>query len=157
MSALYEIGVLLFCLFYIYSALRIPFGTLAEPGPGFFPLILAFLGLAVSLALLVSTLWRRPRTQESGSGEKVVPATGFGGGRDLIVFVAAIVVFGLCFETVGVVLGLIILTVALCRICGLEGWRKPLVVGVVTSLSVYAVFALIFKIPMPNGPLDLLF
>ncbi len=155
MAVLYEVGVFAFCAFYFLNASQIPFGTLKEPGAGFFPLILAYVGLVVSMSLLASALHRRitarggTRREESRRpGRPIVPL-------DMVAFGAVVVVFSLLFEVVGVVLGIFALTVALGKVCGLEGWPRPLGIGAATSASIYVVFVLIFRIPMPVWPAGL--
>ncbi|MEI7432581.1 MAG: hypothetical protein WCL27_19210, partial [Betaproteobacteria bacterium] len=52
-------GTGLFCCFYLFSALGMPYGSIGEPGPGFLPRILGVLGLLVSAAILLPPLVKK--------------------------------------------------------------------------------------------------
>lgn len=118
---LYEIGAFLLCLFYLYHALNLPFGTLAETGPGFFPILLGVSGLLIAGLLLVSTAIQ---TRQLPVGPRLLHghSIDLAGNRDLLTYLATMVVFVAVFEFLGGIIALFLLVVVLSKICGFRGW-----------------------------------
>lgn len=147
---LFEICALLLCLFYLYHAFQLPFGTLAETGPGFFPIMLGLLGSLVAAVLLVQSALETRQLPLVGRllhGRTIDLA----GNRDLLLFILSTVVFIMVFEFLGGIIAILLLVVVLSKICGLRGWLKPTLLGVITTACLYVVFAMAFRINLPSG------
>jgi hypothetical protein len=139
---------LLVCSLYFYQSMKLEYGTLSAPGPGFLPVVLGFLGTMIVAGLLIGTLMNKKRSREDASAEDAKSTASY---RPLVYCIAALTALILLFEVIGVIPGLFALTILLSKICGLKGWGKPLILGAVTAMAIYTVFAIIFHIPMPHG------
>lgn len=148
----FEIGLLFVCSFYFFNSLKLDYGTLAAPGPGFLPVVLGFLGTLISVCLLIGAFMSPKKSGgESGpAGE----AAGVARYRPMILYIITLAALIAFFEALGTIPALLVATVIFSKICGLKGWLKPLILGAATSATLYAVFAGIFDIQMPGGILS---
>ena len=117
------------------------FGSLAQPGPGLYPV---FLGLAIALSsvfILVADLKSRIRlfTLDKESAKTIFLM--------LLTFSLWIVVM----EWLGYVLVTVLATYAAAKIMKLEGWKKPLALSVGTALLLYLLFDYWLYIDLPRG------
>ena len=115
----------------------------AHPGAGYFPL-----GLAIMLAILGSFVLFKALTIESEGGDPV----GSFAWRPLLVIVAAIAIFGLMLEPVGLALTVPVLII----ITSLAGdefrWRGVLISAVVLTLFSWLIFVYGLKLTIPVWP-----
>lgn len=140
-----SIGIAAVCAVYLYSAWQLPIGTLGRPGSGFFPIILGVLGVALAVIDLVMT----GRKREGGGGPTRNDVIKIGGSM------AAVLAFTFLLETLGGMLSLFLLILAFAKLCGMPGKTKPAVLALITAVTVYSLFALMFKVPIPQGVLGL--
>lgn len=116
-------------LFFLIFGLQLPLGTPARVGAGFLPVLGGGLLLVLALAILVQDL-------RSPSGKKVDAVNW----RGLAAITGAVVVFGVCLTT----LGMVLTTVLSVLVAGLA--QKPfrpvetLLVGVTLALASVAIF-----------------
>jgi len=115
----------------------------AHPGAGYFPL-----GLSILLALLGAIVLFKALTIESEGGDKV----GAFAWRPLIVIVAAIVVFGLMLEPLGMLLTIPVLIVATSLAGDEFHWKGVLISAVVLTLASWGIFVLGLKLTIPVLP-----
>ncbi len=122
-----------------HSALNYPLGTVTQMGPGFLPtvigVLIALLGLVLGIATVIAP--------EAGSIEV--------DWRPLLFVSAALVVFGLTLEPLGLVPAIVLL-VAVASLAE-PGFRPRLIGGL--SLFLIVMTALIFVYGL-NTPLDLI-
>jgi hypothetical protein len=115
----------------------------AHPGAGYFPL-----GLAVLVALLGAIILFESLTIESEGGEPV----GAFAWRPLLIIIAAISIFGLILEP----LGLIITIPVLIFISSLAGdefhWKGVLVNAIILTIGSWAIFIWGLKLTIPVWP-----
>ncbi len=147
---IYETIVLVLCLFYLYNALRIPFGTPANTGPGFYPTILGIVATPVAAVLLAGSILKARR---SGQGAASTAPTAKAVSPTLVLYVVAIVAFLAVFDALGALLGSFLLVTALSKIVGMTGWMKPVVLGLGTTFCLHLVFNVVFRIGLPAGVL----
>ena len=118
-------------------------GTSARPGAGYFPLM-----LSVIMAILGAIVLFKSLTIESPGGDPV----GSIAWKPLLIIVAAIAIFGILLER----LGLFITVPILIIISSLAGdefrWRGVLISAVVLTLGSWAVFILGLKLTIPLWP-----
>jgi putative tricarboxylic transport membrane protein len=127
------------------------FGEHSVPGPGFFPKILA--GLLIALGLLLAVIAVREKPEESDADEEA----GAGGRRRAMLRpVAVLIVFGVIAPLVAVI-GYIpaMVLLVLVVLYGIERRRdfRSLLPAVLIPLASYVLFAHLFAIPLPSGPL----
>ena len=111
----------------VYLALELSRGTLAEPGPGLFPLLVGVLMCAASL----SCLW--PAMLEPNS----VKFDLRGDAQRLAVLVAAFVAFIFLLPRVGFILPSMLLLLVTLQVFGMRGlWRRLAIAAAITAAAV---------------------
>ncbi len=139
-------GVSVFCALYLAWALRMPFGGVSQPGPGFFPVLLGVAGLAIALGFFV-------RGAISGHIVRGSPLPG-GALARLAGYVLTIAFFAGTQSFIGTYVGIFALVLVLSRISGLRGWVKPAALAGGCTAVAYALFGLILGVPLPLGLLE---
>ena len=118
-------------------------GTSARPGAGYFPLM-----LSVIMAILGAIVLFKSLTIESSNGDPI----GSIAFKPLLIIVAAIVVFGLLLERLGMVVTVPILII-MASMAGDEfKWRGVLISVVVLTIGCWLVFILGLKLTIPLWP-----
>lgn len=118
-----------------------PIGTLAEPGPGYLPLLLAvFLG---AMGLLVA-LW--------GVRSAPLAAMKWTEAPRAVVILIACGVATLALERIGYRLTMIALLVVFLGVIERKNWFMVAAVAIGFSLISYALFATWLRVPLPLGP-----
>jgi putative tricarboxylic transport membrane protein len=118
-----------------------PVGTLAEPGPGYLPLLLAiFLGV---MGLLIA-LW--------GVRSAPLAAMKWTEATRAVVILIACGVATLALERIGYRLTMIALLIFFLGVVERKHWFAVAAVAIGFSLISYAVFATWLRVPLPLGP-----
>jgi putative tricarboxylic transport membrane protein len=138
-------GVIL-AIVYLGLTTRLPFGTLAKPGAGLFPLV------AGSTLLVASILALREGWAMGRELEVVFPA-----GEDrrrLVILVGALVAYVLLLPWLGQLVCSALLCMGLIRMLSSSlSWPRVVVAGLLMSAALYGVFVMALKVPMPRGVL----
>jgi putative tricarboxylic transport membrane protein len=125
------------------------FGNHNVPGPGFFPKILA--GLLIVLGLLLAAIAVR-----EGSEEHEADRDEPGAARRMLRPVGVLIVFGVIAPLVAII-GYIpaMVLLVLVILYGIERRRdfRSLLAAVLIPVATYVLFAHLFAIPLPSGPL----
>jgi hypothetical protein len=118
-------------------------GTSARPGAGYFPMI-----LSVVMALLGAVVLFKSLTIETEGGDPIgaVPW------RPLLVIVAAIIVFGLSLERIGLLITVPLLIVISSFAGGEFGWKGVLVNAAVLTFGSWGIFVWGLKLTLPLWP-----
>ena len=126
------------------------FGEHNVPGPGFFPKILA--GLLVVLGLLLAGIALREKAVEPDADDEAASSPA----RRMLRPVGVLVVFGVIAPLVAVI-GYIpaMVLLVLVVLYGIERRRdfRSLLAAVLIPVATYVLFAHMFAIPLPSGPL----
>lgn len=123
-----------------WGAGRMPAGSLAVPGPGFFPAILGVLLVLAGLGVLVSALRR--------SDNRVHVSLGNG---DVLAVVLALAIVPPLFENLGAPLVFaVFLTGLFWRLAGVRWWLAC-VAGVGGSGIAWVLFSLLLGVQLPAG------
>lgn len=124
----------------IYFALRLPGGSLSEPGPGVFPRLIGGLLCAASLGYLVQVFLERNLVALEQSLDIKRPA----------VLVAALVAFAVLLPRIGFVIPAILLQVLTLQVFGMKGpWRRLAIAATTTAVAVL-VFQLLLGVRFPE-------
>jgi hypothetical protein len=131
---------------YLALTFRLPFGTLAKPGAGLFPLV-AVMTLLIASVLALREGWAMPKDLEvefpAGEDRRRLLLLGLG----LIAYVALLPWLGQLVCSALLCIGLIrMLSDSL-------SWPRVVVAGLLMSVLLYAVFVVALKVPMPRGGL----
>ena len=112
---------------HVYMALALPRGTLAEPGPGVFPLLVGSLMSAASLSTLLQAIRESNPVDLDLRAVTARPA----------VLAAAFIVFLVLLPRVGFILPSLILQMVTLQVFGMRGmWRRMAVAAVTTTAAV---------------------
>jgi len=128
---------------YLALAVRLPFGTAARPGAGFYPVIIAVFAVVVALTATASA-FRRARGAEA---VELAPASR----RRVAISVAALVVFCLMLPWVGYPAAAFGFVAVVLRYLGAR-WTTALLTGGLSSAGSYGIFAVLLDVPLPRGP-----
>jgi hypothetical protein len=125
-------------LFALYLRVELPFGTLREPGPGFFPVVVATALIAFS-ALALSGKAPEPYTSEAGHG----------GLLRVSILTAMIAAYGWLMPTAGFMLCTIGLLIVVLRL-GAVAWVRTIISATVAAAACYLLFTRL-GMPLPAG------
>jgi putative tricarboxylic transport membrane protein len=128
---------------YLTLALRLPFGTAARPGPGFYPVIIGMFAVVVALAATASAF--------RGVRSAVVVELDHASRRRVVISVVALVAFCLCLPWVGYPAAAFAFVAVVLRYLGAR-WTTALITGVLSSAGSYGIFAALLDVPLPRGP-----
>jgi len=118
-------------------------GSSARPGPGYFPLI-----LSVLMAILGAVVLFKSLTIETPGGDPI----GHIAWKPLLIIVAAIAVFGITIELLGMIVTIPIL-IFIASLAGDEfRWREVIANAVVLTIGSWAIFILGLKLTIPVWP-----
>ena len=126
----------------LYEASKLPFGTVHNPGQGFFPWWTSAVIVLLALILLVQTL----RSRSSAVRE----------GRARIAKVAALLIvlsaYTFLLEPLVYMLSTFLLVLFMLRATDPQRWALALGMAAVTAVGSYVVFAAWLGVPLPRGP-----
>jgi putative tricarboxylic transport membrane protein len=127
----------------LYEASKLPFGTVHNPGQGFFP---RWTGAVIVLLALI-LLFQALRSRSSAAREH--------SGRIAKVVLLLIVLAGYTFllEPLGYMPCTFLLVLFMLRATDPQRWTVALGMAAVTAVGTYVVFAMWLSVPLPRGPL----
>jgi hypothetical protein len=113
------------------------------PGPFFLPAIVALVIGALSVTILVQSL----RSPKSGSG----PSQGKRMWGRIVWIVFWSLLYGVTIENLGYLLSTGIVTLALLAYFNRHRWFLNIIFSLITPLSIYILFDMLLKVPLPKG------
>lgn len=130
--------LLALALYVVWTARTMPAGTVALPGPGFFPTALGLLLAAVSIGLLL-----RLRLPDDRPVDFTHPNIG--------IALAALAGVALAFEQAGAVPTLAAFLFVLFRVLGRIAWWKAALLGAAGAGLTWLVFATLLGVSLPGA------
>jgi putative tricarboxylic transport membrane protein len=127
------------------GSVSLGFGALAQPGAGLFPFFAGVMICAGALVTLAGFARHAPVTAEAEEEEP-------GGTGTLAALLAIFALWILIMPFTGFVIGTLLCVFAFAKIFKLEGWVKPLLLSVATSLVVYLMFDRLLQLDLPPSP-----
>lgn len=138
-----SIAALLLAVAYLAEATRYPRGTMAQPGPGLFPLAVGALLLIAALATGLEVRFRR--TWEDMDWPRRSDAL-----RALAVLAASLG-YVILLPRLGHPVAATLVTLAVLQMMQLRGWALKLGLSLVIGLGSYYLFAVMLGVPLPGG------
>lgn len=130
---------------YFAGALSYSVGTLAQPGPGLYPLFVGALLILASVGVFVSTLLRPSvKSIEFPEGRGI---------RQLLSITAVMIVYGVALPYTGHLLAAAIVVFGVLQAMGLRRWYIKIGLTVALSLGSFYLFDILLKVPLPRGVL----
>jgi putative tricarboxylic transport membrane protein len=133
--------LLVFGLIALEEARKLRFGTIAKPGPGFFPVVLSFAFCAVCVVLLMAAWRARAGDAPAGLGWRKIVAT-----------MAALFVYAFLLEPAGFVIATFALLLFFFRALERQRWVLAVTGSFVTAFVTYLVFKVWLQVQLPPGP-----
>ena len=126
----------------VYLALDLSRGTLAEPGPGLFPLLIGTLMIVASLTCIWPALSERNPVRFDMRGDA----------PRFLALVAAFVAFILLLPRVGFILPSMLLQLVTLQVFGMRGlWRRLAVAAAITAVAILMFETLLdVRFPTPS-------
>jgi len=140
-----SLAVLVACGVYLVNGWMLPVGTIARPGPGFYPLAVGVFGAVVSIAWVVTTFRRAPAA--AGGGMAIVQDP-----WRVSVTAGLLIVFCFLLPSAGYPLAAFFFTGLLLLGLG-ASWNAALVIALACAILSYYLFAVLLGVPLPRGPL----
>ena len=126
-------------MFYAWGTLKL--GSIHVPDAGFLP-FLCGMGLSIlGTAWLLTLRWSKEK--------EVGPAEGRLWHRPLVALLL-MVVYGWAMEAVGYISSTLIFVIAWQQIIEREKWVKTMIISVLATLAMYALFVYLLKVPVPS-------
>jgi hypothetical protein len=124
----------------IVWSFRLQIGTIQEPQPGFFPLVVGSLIVVLSLVLAVRG-WL-------GRGDAV---QAFHGWRRPSIMVVSLALYAAALEPMGYIPSTVFISVIAFRILGLISWVVSVLSSVALSVICYVLFVHLLGVELPAG------
>ncbi|MQA03811.1 MAG: tripartite tricarboxylate transporter TctB family protein [Streptosporangiales bacterium] len=129
---------------YTIEAFRLSFGTMGQPGPGFYPRVVGIGLLAVSLLTCLEALLTR-----SVSGSLMLP-TG-SARRKVLIVLGSMVLYVVLLPVLGQYIVSSAFFVGMLRLLGKMSWLKAAIGGVVLGVAISAFFLEVLAVRPPTG------
>ncbi len=134
--------------FYLVGSLRLGLGNIANPGPGFFPLIVSLLLSLSSLVVTFQYILRLRSSQDRIFSSIEVDSSKF---SKIIVVVMSLLVYIATIHQVGFLLSTFWLIMAALWASGERRAVRMIVISALASLFVELVFVNFLLVPLPSG------
>ena len=133
-----------FSLLVLWETRTIPFGFLAEPGPGVMPTVLAITLLACSIAVVIG-----------GRVGKRASAVTWEEWRHAVAILGMCAFIALALERLGYRLTILLVLLVLVSIVEKKGWIAGAVFAACFSFGTHFLFNTLLRVPLPQGPFGL--
>ena len=137
------IVAMLLAVAYLAEAMRYPRGTMAQPGPGLFP-------LAVGALMLIAALGTGLEARSRKTWEEMDWPRGLDALRVLGVLAASLG-YVLLLPHLGHPVAGTLVTLAVLQMMQFRGWVVRLTLSLVIGLGSYYLFAVLLGVPLPTG------
>jgi len=117
-----------------------------EPGPGFVPF---FLGLTLAFLSIISFIFPEPQKKMAAFWND------WQRGRSIIYIFAGLVAYLLLFKILGFYVDTFLLMTYLMKMSGENGYKRPLIISLLTVAVTYLLFHRLLFIPFPQGLLGI--
>lgn len=132
-----------FALAYLWGAFDLPFGQIDQPGAAVFPIVVGVILLLSSIA----AIWEGFKT---GKNEKVAFPAGIGRKRLQALF-GLLLGYFLVMPWLGHVISSALFCILLMRALSDLGWARIIAYSIAITASLYVVFVIMLKLPLPRG------
>lgn len=137
------------------GTLSLGYWTPLGPGPGFFPLCLAFIlaGAAVAWGL---GHWRGEYVDATENTEGVEVGEDLNSARSIAAIVASLILAAMSLEVLGFQVTILAFLFFHLRVLGHQRWLVTIPVMLIGSFGVFALFDLLLAVPLPTAAIPLL-
>ena len=130
----------------IWASVCLPYGSIHNPGPGFFPLWLGVILCGMSIGLFVQTTWRKEKEKTL----REILEEDVRWGKVLLVIVA-LILYGFLMDFIGFLIVTFLLMAVLLRFIEPQPWKAVIGWALVGSVGSYLIFEVWMKLRLPKG------
>lgn len=130
----------------MFESVRLKIDQVQEPGPGFVPF---FLGLILAILSVVSLIFPYPQKKAMAFWND------WQKGQGILYIFGGFAIYLLVLKTLGFYIGTFLLMFFLLKMFGEAGYRRPLLVALLTVAVTYLLFHKLLFIPFPQGVLGI--
>jgi putative tricarboxylic transport membrane protein len=141
MDRIVGIVILFFGAGILWQGRRLLMGTLREPGPGFFPNLVAVLMIILSLLLIIPG----GKREDDGNPFTLNATT------RIAVILAALTIYSFALEPLGFLVTSFLLMACLFKVYGNERWPLAVLYSLIGVVASYALFEVALKGNLPKG------
>ena len=141
--ALVALGVVM-----VREAFTVPLGRDLISGPRLFPAMITVVFLVLAVTYLGQEIYKV-------GWKMVTDGERLGDGGRVLAMTALLLGYGLVLEPVGYIVSTFLLFVAGSWLLGSRAWKRDLVVGVLLSVGVFALFTQLLAVRLPQGVIPL--
>ena len=134
----------LFCV----GSIILGLGEPSEPGPGFFPFLMAICLISFSFIHFVSCL-RRDRRIDVTTGKSFCPESG--GMKRILFTILGLFVFTIAISYMGFALTTFLFILFILRSIGRQKWSVVFLISILITCFSYFIFKLWLKVDLPSG------
>ena len=133
-----------------WGSTRMPYGSLHNPGPGFFPLWLGIILGAMAVALIAES---SVHADEGKNMREIVREDVRW--RNVFLVLGALVLYGGLLDVIGFLIGTFLLMILLLRYVEPQAWRAVIGWALGGTVGAYAIFEIWMKLRLPKGILGI--
>lgn len=141
---------------YEVMGMNMPRGTLAYPGPGFFPTLIGVFLIATAAGCVIQELLGRKRAPETPAAAPAAPPPERQVAKT-VQLLALLVGYMLVLKPLGFPIAIAVFVAIAIRIFGYRKWLPTAAMAVVIAAASYVAFVAWLKVPLPLGLLETLF
>src|SRR5262245_2328095 len=130
---------------YLALAAKLPFGGVARPGAGFYPVLVAVFAVVVAVAATASAF--RGGAREATDAPELDAAAR----RRVLMSAAALAAFCFALPWIGYPVAAFAFVTVVQRSLG-GRWSTALLTGALSAAGSYLLFAVLLDVPLPRGP-----
>lgn len=140
---LVNLCLFLLSAFYLgYSLSHYQIGTVRMPKEGFLPMIV---GVA---ATLLSAFLTAQSFMDKGDAQNVKFEISW---KKFFLLIAISLIYALLMNRLGYTLSTFLFLLAILKIAGVEGWKKPLLISLISSVAFWLIFKIALGVMLPGG------
>ena len=142
---LFTLALVAMSLVILMMSFELGFGSMKQPGPGFFPAFTSLLGLVFGILLIIRYL-----ASQKGAG----PSKAAFEKSEVKRFIAMIATFCawlILMPWLGFIIVTFLATLAFAKIMGEKGWLFPILLAIGGSVFIYLLFDVWFYADLPRG------
>ena len=141
-----SIAFILLCIYVFFTARTFPTGTHGALGPGFFPMVLAVLGIFLSILQIVTS---RKESDEEQAGLKLFSKEN----ARIWIALGTTILYFIIMQYVGFLISTPIYLFALLTLFKVKSWPIRILVPLVTTGVLHVVFTMLLYVQLPSGKL----
>lgn len=135
-------GMMVFCGIFVVTSMKMDIGSMSQPGPGFLPLILGWMGIIIVGFLLL--------TKSSPENKEAITDFTAAGLKRFASYMLTIMLFTFLYNELGPA-ALFLLIIILAKTSGFESLPHAILFAGIFTAIVYVSFWYLLAIPLPLG------